>query len=150
MFSQIFDNLICLRFTTDMWDILGVDWGEQNCGLAFGNLATGLVIPDTKANPTTDIIATLKIQIKNRQPKKIVVGLPTNFKLQKTQVTEQINLFVEQLKTEFDIEVLTINERNTTKNANYSNNLKKHELDNLSAKKILEIYLEFVVRNGNG
>jgi hypothetical protein len=53
----------------------------------FGSTTTELVIPYDKELFTTDLLEVLEAQIKLKKPTTIVIGKPTNFKLNKTSIT---------------------------------------------------------------
>lgn len=131
-----------------MFDILGIDWGEKKCGLAFGNSLTHLVIPSLKHNQTDKIIDTITKILKEKKIKTIVIGIPTNFYQKNTLITENIYSFGNTLKKITNIKIVYINENNTTKNIKDSkkNYLLKSEnkwkIDNLVAQKILEFYFK--------
>lgn len=123
-----------------MFDILGLDWGSKYFGLSFGSSVTKLVFPSQKVYLAQNIWQDLDEEIRIRKVKVLVIGLPTNFKFQHTEVSQKVLGFIEEFKLKFpSVEVKTVNERNTSKNWESLNTKLIH---NLAAKEILEMYLE--------
>ena len=122
-----------------MFDLLGLDWGSKYFGMAFGSSLTGLVFPSQKVYLAENIWETLEEEISARKTKILIIGLPTNFKFQHTEVSQKVLDFIDEFKLKFpSIEVKTVNERNTSKNWESLNTKLIH---NLAAKEILELYL---------
>ncbi len=125
-----------------MFDILTIDWGSQRFGLAFGSSLNNIVLACGYDCFTVEILKILEKEITQRKIHKIIVGMPTTFDFQKTNVSFQIEDFVAELKTNFpEINVILVDERNSTKKALLKNsNLKKHNLNHQAAVEILESY----------
>jgi putative holliday junction resolvase len=127
-----------------MFDIIAIDWGSVRFGMAFGSSLTGLVIPCQNDCYTKSIFETIGEEIKNKKITKILVGMPLTRQLKPTEVTLKVQDFILELKTRFDLEILTINERNTTQMAlSRVDNLKnKHSINHNSAMEICRLHLE--------
>ncbi len=126
-----------------MFNHLAIDWGLFRSGLAFGNPVTGLVIPYNQDLATDNLLQILDKEIQSRGIQTIVLGIPTNFRLQKTEITDKVEEFKNTLiKTFPNLKVKTINERGTTKQAINSHQLKKNksQINHLSAASILTEY----------
>jgi RNase H-fold protein (predicted Holliday junction resolvase) len=125
-----------------MFDYLCIDWGHLRCGLAFGSSQTGLIIPFQGDLYTDDIYSTLKKEVLARKIKKIVVGKPTNFHMQDTEVTTKIEVFTNKLRILYpEIDFYTENERNSSKIAKMSSlNLDKFTINHLAAVEILKFF----------
>ena len=125
-----------------MFDLLGIDWGEKRCGLAFADSQSKLILPANYPCPTEQIWAILDNETKNKPIRQIVVGMPLNFRGQKTKISLFVEVFLEQLKQRFPkLLITTINERGSTLAfANYYP-VDKQQLNHLAAAKILEFYL---------
>ena len=123
-----------------MFDILAIDWGSQRFGLAFGSSSNNIVLACGYDCYTVEIWKVLEKEIIGRKIQKIIVGMPTTFDLKKTKVSIQIEDFIAGLKTVFpEIDVILVNERNSTKKALLKNSeLKKHLLNHQAAVEILE------------
>ena len=127
-----------------MFDYIALDWGEKFIGMAFGSSFTGLIIPYRGLILYQDFKDVFKTEIQNRNPKFAVVGLPLNFKLQKSDKTLLVEKFILELKQEFpNLEFKTINERGSSK-INESTLPKKNpeNIHNLSASTILKSYFD--------
>jgi len=68
-----------------MFDLLGIDWGEKRCGLAFADSQSKLILPANYPCPTEQIWPILDSETKNKPIRQIVVGMPLNFRGQKNQ-----------------------------------------------------------------
>jgi len=125
-----------------MFDLLGIDWGEKRCGLAFADSQSKLILPANYPCPTEQIWPILDNEAKNKPIRQIVVGMPLNFRGQKTKISLFVEVFLEQLKQHFPkLLITTINERGSTLAfANYYQ-VDKQQLNHLAAAKILEFYL---------
>ena len=133
-----------------MFTILAVDWGEKRCGLAFADPATKLVLTYTQECFTKDIFEILASEIIQRKIKTVVIGIPTNFHGASTIVTDKINRFIDKIRIDYpNLEIVTINERSSTKDAKKSleNTKNKHSINHQAAAQILEYYFYNQSRN---
>ncbi len=137
-----------------MFNYLSIDWGSKYFGLAFGSDATNLVVPYSKVIIAKDIWVELEDILTSRDIQFIILGVPTNFKLQPTNITAKVQDFEKELHVFLDniqkskIEVKTFNERNTTSNSILNNRkleltTNKQNVDNLSAMNLLKEYFKF-------
>ena len=126
-----------------MFDIIAIDWGSVRFGLAFGSSATKLILPCKQECFTAKIWQILEQEIKQRNPKLVVIGKPTTFDLKPTQITFLIDKFTTEFQVRFpNIPIHIINERESTKKALQKNReVTKHELNHNSACEILSLYL---------
>jgi len=81
-----------------VFDLLAIDWGQKRIGMAFANSQTELVLPFDEFLGWTNFWEILEYQLKNRQVKTIIVGMPVNFELEKTKTSTQIESFLEDLE----------------------------------------------------
>ena len=125
-----------------MFEYIGIDWGEKICGLAFGDIGTGLIIPATFETKTRDVVESVQLEISKRKSKYIIIGKPMNFHGKNTQVTDKVEMFASILESVLpDIRVELINERGTTKDSIAKlGKYHKYQLDNQSAAEILAQY----------
>ena len=104
--------------------ILGLDYGDRRIGLALsdplGIIAKPLTVIDRQK--TADHISKISEIISERKITSIVVGLPLTLKGQYSKQTEIVLDFIEQLKADLNIPILTIDER----------------LSSIAAKKLLQ------------
>jgi RNase H-fold protein (predicted Holliday junction resolvase) len=124
-----------------MFEFLAIDWGSVRIGMAFGS-SFGLVLPFGENLDWGNFWQILKNQIETRKTQKIIVGIPTNFEFGKTETGTKIELFITELEQKLKswdemenhpkqgetkkretkkkffskIEIIIINERNSTKN----------------------------------
>jgi putative Holliday junction resolvase len=105
--------------------VLGLDYGERRIGLALsdplGIIARPLTIIDRKK--TKDYISRISEIISEKKITSIVVGLPLTLKGHNSKQTEIVLAFIDQLKSELQIPILSIDER----------------LSSMAAKKSLQI-----------
>jgi putative transcription antitermination factor YqgF len=126
-----------------MFDIIAIDWGSKRFGMAFGSSFNSIVLAYNYDCYTSEIWSILTKEIFERKTKKIIVGMPTTFDLKKTEVSFNIEKFVLELKEKFAfVEIVTVDERNSTKKALLKNSqLKRHSLNHQAAVEILESWL---------
>lgn len=135
-----------------MKKFIGLDVGDVRIGVAkcdpFGILATALEVIDRN---TTDPIKRIKEIIDDEGTKKVVVGLPKSLDGSKKRQVEKVEEFVEELKKNVqDIEVIFVDERYTTTEAeHYLKNFSKKNgkerrkvVDMVAASIILQKYLD--------
>ena len=122
-----------------MNNLLGIDYGERFIGLAIKKHEVEIPyahkIIDTK---TTNIISELKTITVQENITTIVIGNPKGLMNKETRMSMLVRQFIEtELKNNFDIPVIKVDERLTSKIFNYQSNKR---FDDLSAVKILETY----------
>jgi putative transcription antitermination factor YqgF len=126
-----------------MFDIIAIDWGSKRFGMAFGSSSNGIVLACGYDCSTSEIWSILTKEILERKIQKIAVGMPTTFDLKKTEVSVNIEKFVLELKEKFAlVQIVIVDERNSTKKALLKNSqLKHHSLNHQAAVEILEGWL---------
>lgn len=109
-----------------MFNILGIDWGERKVGFALASEETKIILPKNVFYYKTEDELTNKIlSILHSKPiLKIIIGVPTNFRLQSTATSTKIHSFIADLRLNLNltaslnnIEIIQIQERETTKQA---------------------------------
>ena len=134
-----------------MGQILAVDFGKKRCGLAATDdlriIASGLDTVETSV-----LMEYLKKYFEKNTVDELVIGLPTDLKGNMSEVEEDIQKFIEELKNEFpEVSVVRFDERFTSKIASYfisqsgKNKKQRQEkglIDKVSATLILQQYLE--------
>lgn len=115
-----------------MFDLLAIDWGKKRIGMAFGNLETKLVLPFDLDLNWFNFWEVLEIQLKNRQIKKIILGMPVNFELGKTKISTQIETFLEDLQEFLD----EIFDKEFELEINLAESKKQRKLENLNTQNI--------------
>ena len=134
-----------------MGQILAVDFGKKRCGLAATDdlriIASGLDTLETSV-----LMEYLRKYFEKNTVDEVVIGLPTDLKGNMSEVEQDIQKFIEELKNEFpEVSVERFDERFTSKIASYfisqsgKNKKQRQEkglIDKVSATLILQQYLE--------
>ena len=120
-------------------NLLGIDYGERFIGLAIKKHNVSIPyahkIIDTKLS---NLINELKNVITQENISKIIIGYPKGLMNNDSRMSKLVNQFIDnELKNNFDIPVIKVDERLTSK---IINNESDKRLDDLSAVKILETY----------
>lgn len=110
-----------------MFDLLAIDWGKKRIGMAFGDLQTNLVLPFDLDLNWYNFWEILEFQLQNRNIGKIILGMPVNFELGKTKVSEQIEFFVEDLE-DFLTKMFEENEADLGQSSKQSSKKSKQKL----------------------
>ena len=131
--------------------LIGLDIGEARTGVAvsdeLGMIATAL---DTihMSEHAEDALAVKKI-VDEQQAVLIVAGIPLNQHGEIGPQAEKVLAFIEELKKLIDVEIVTQDERFSTRAANralISANIKsrkrKKVIDKAAAQQILQLYLD--------
>lgn len=93
---------------------LGIDYGSKRVGLSLSDPLGIIAQPyDTLINDAL-LITHIKRLITIKNITTIVVGLPLNLKGKSSKKTEEVVQFVEALKNEVNVDILTWDERFTT------------------------------------
>ena len=122
-----------------MNNLLGIDFGERFIGLAIKkhniSIPYAHKIIDTKF---TNLITELTNITKKESITKIIVGYPKGLTNKQTRMSNLVNDFIDnELKNNFDIPVVKVDERLTSKAIKNASNKR---IDDLSAVKILETF----------
>ncbi len=131
--------------------ILGIDYGEKRIGLAIsdplGLTAQGL--PTIERVNAEDYLQKLADVIKEKGVGRIIVGLPKSMNNTIGKKAEEVLEFVEVLKSNLNLPVITVDERLTTVRAykvmsdtKMSLRKKQKKVDMISAQFILQSYLD--------
>jgi len=135
--------------------LMGLDYGDSRTGVAVSDLLgiTAQGIESIKHTSDKQLIQRLAELIKEYQVKKIIIGLPLNMNSTSGPRVEKTKKFIEKLKNEFGLEVITMDERLTTVASHRTmtelgvhKDKKKNIVDMMSAILILQMYLD---RNRN-
>ena len=127
--------------------IMGLDAGEKRIGVAvsdpLGYIAQGISVVKRED------IEELKKIVSDYDIERIVVGLPKNMDGSIGEQGNKVLVFIEDLKKEIDLPMLTWDERLTTKEAegvllkaDLSRAKRKKVIDKLAAVLILQGYLD--------
>jgi len=131
--------------------LMGLDYGDSRTGVAVSDLLgiTAQGVESIKYTGEKQLINRLRELINEYQVKKIVIGLPLNMNATSGQRVEKTKKFIEKLKSEFGLEIITIDERLTTVASHrtmtelgVNKNKKKNIVDMMSAVLILQMYMD--------
>ncbi len=127
--------------------IMGLDVGEKRIGVAVSD-SLGYIAQGISVVKREDIEELKKI-VSDYDIEKIVVGLPKNMDGSIGEQAKKVLTFIEDLKKEIDLPILTWDERLTTKEAegvllkaDLSRAKRKKVIDKLAAVLILQGYLD--------
>ena len=121
---------------------LGIDFGTKNIGIAISDDNNQIAFP-LKTVQNKDFFEFLESLLREIKIEKIIVGLPLNLKMQKTQQTELTLNFFKKLKKRFKGEIILENEFYTSRQAGkILGDYKKDMIDAVSAALILQSYLD--------
>ncbi|HHU69127.1 MAG TPA: Holliday junction resolvase RuvX [Thermoanaerobacterales bacterium] len=131
--------------------VMALDVGDRNIGLAVsdetGTIAMGLGV--IKRTSIAEDIKKLKAIIEENDIKKIVVGMPVNMNGSIGFQGKKVMNFIDELKDDFKIPIVTWDERLTTViaekaliQADISRKKRKGLIDKMSAVVILQNYLD--------
>jgi putative holliday junction resolvase len=134
--------------------IIGVDYGSKRIGLSISDPLGVIARPiDALVNNDTFFTA-LKTIVRHEQVKLFVVGMPFNLKGQVAFKAEEVRIFIDQLKREIGLDVVSWDERFTTSIAQQTlreMGTKKSErqkkdgrIDSMAAAILLQNYLDSV------
>lgn len=120
-------------------NILGIDYGKKNIGLAWVDTDLGVILPYGNFEWKVES-RKLKELFEKEKVNKIVVGLPLGLDGQENKNTKAVREFVEELKKEVSIPVELVDERFTSKQADRMGD-EGVSRDERAAMLILESYL---------
>lgn len=131
----------------DVYSILALDYGDKRVGVAITNVIAKLPQPLITLDNNQQLIENLKQIVSDQKVKTVVVGLPTNLNGQDSDQTTKIRKFIDQLKADLTIEVVTEDEtlsslRAETELSKRGKIFAKADIDKLAACLILEDYIE--------
>jgi len=127
-----------------MFTHVAIDWGEKRMGLAFGDSKTALTVAYSKLISTESFFSLFAKEKKEKKFHTVLLGYPTNFKLEPTETTEKVKFFKLELEKLFsDLKIVYVNERNSTQVClPFLRNSFKKQRDNLAALNILDTYFK--------
>ena len=140
-----------------MGRIIAFDIGDKRIGIAisdpFGDMALPLETYWRK-NLKKDVEYLVNLA-KSKYAETIVCGLPVNFDGSVSEQTQKTEFFISELKKATDIEIVTADERFTTKEArrllleaDMRRDKRKGVIDKIAASYILEDYLAKIKNKG--
>lgn len=138
--------------------LIAYDIGNKRVGVAVSDPFMSMALPHEtywRKNFEKDI-AFLAELAKKEGADRIVCGLPVNFDGSVAEQTRITQSFIDKLKEATDIEVVTADERFSTKEAtrvliagNVSREKRKNYVDSIAASYILEDYIKKLKNTGD-
>lgn len=123
-------------------NILAIDYGTKNIGLAWVDTEVGVVLPyGLMTNDRDNMTQKLIDFVRKEKIHKLVVGLPLGLDGQENENTMSVRAFVEELKKEAKVSVEFVDERFTSAEADRMENSGASR-DERAAMVILQAYLE--------
>ena len=131
--------------------VLGLDYGERRIGLAISDPLGIIAMPLTTIdrNKTAHLISQISEIVSEKKITSIVVGLPLTLKGHYSKQTEIVLAFINKLKSNLQIPIVSIDERLSTVAAKKSlqiQNVKtgheKGRVDETAAAIFLQEYLD--------
>ena len=130
---------------------LGIDYGTKRFGLALsdpmGIVATGL--PTWERKEAEQDLAHLRNTVEAKEVERVVVGLPRHMNGSLGPEAEEVLQFVEDLRREVTVPVITWDERLTSVQAdramlegNLTRKKRRQRVDRLAAQLLLQNYLD--------
>lgn len=96
-------------------NILGIDYGEKYIGLALADDALKIAMPYNVLENKDSLAKDLKNIIKTEKIQKIVIGRPLSLSGKETPQTKFTDMFINNLKKQINVPVISFDERLTTK-----------------------------------
>ncbi|SEM86489.1 Holliday junction resolvase RuvX [Nitrosomonas marina] len=131
--------------------VLAFDFGQKRIGVAVGDTALGLAHPLTTidSEKNEQRFAMIGSLIENWQPVLLVVGLPSYMDGSAHEMTRLSQRFARRLAGRFNIRVLLVDERYTSKSAcaalqqaGVSTRKQRQYLDQVAAQHILQSFFD--------
>ncbi|MBU0732393.1 Holliday junction resolvase RuvX [Patescibacteria group bacterium] len=126
---------------------LGLDYGQSKVGMAVGDDETSVAVSKgtLKGLSQPKLVEKITAIVNLEDIDRIVIGLPLNLDGEETEITKEVKLFVEKLRSRTDTPVQTMDERYTSQMAD---NLlkevkdKNQKQDQVAAQIILQNYFD--------
>lgn len=98
---------------------LGIDFGERRIGVAAGDTLTRLARPLGTVAATRGVPdwPALERHVRDLEPRVLVLGVPYNMDGTPTRLTDAALAFARELATRFALEVVTVDERLSSREA---------------------------------
>lgn len=125
---------------------LGLDYGKAKVGLAVGDDETKVAVSKglLKGLSQNKLIEKIKALVNLEKIDRVIIGLPVNMEGEETEMTKEVQLFVEKLRSNIENPIQTIDERLTSQMADtlLKDDKDKSKQDTVAAQIILQTYLD--------
>lgn len=130
--------------------ILALDYGKARVGLALGDSETRVALGKGVLHGLTQnkLIDKIKAIVNLEHIDRVLIGLPTNVSNEPTEMTTEVQRFVEKLRNHISVPVQTVDERFTSQMADrLLIDVPPHQRkqDQVAAQIILQNYLDQLV-----
>ena len=132
--------------------VLGIDYGSQRIGVSQSDPLGIIAQPRVTLKNNSSVWEELKAIVQTENVRLIVVGMPLNLKGQKARKAEEVQGFINRLREETSVEVITWDERFTTSIAQRTliemgtkkkdRRSNKQNIDAMAASLILQSFLD--------
>lgn len=135
-----------MNFLRKTKNILAIDYGDKNVGLAIADSQIRIAMAHGIINNDEQLFDNILAEIKQNGIDEVVVGYPRNQSGEPTQQTEKVLVFANQLKKLFD--KISFQDESLTsvlaeeRLKSYNRPYQKTDIDSMAAVIILEDYLE--------
>ena len=130
-------------------NVLAIDYGLKRIGIAIGTTESGIAFPRDIIFNDDHLMSRISEIIDDEAIAKVLVGLPKKQDMSKGEIDQKIREFVYNLEKIFDIQVILIDERYTSKIAKkklrdvgMKEKEQKKQLDSIAAQVILQEWLD--------
>ncbi len=129
---------------------LALDYGKARVGLALGDSSAKVAVGKgvLEGLSQNKLIEKIKAIVNLEQIDRVIIGLPINLQGEPTQMTMEVQRFVEKLRNHITVPVQTFEERLTSAMADRLMQGDPHshgKQDQVAAQIILQNYLDSVV-----
>ncbi len=129
--------------------LLGLDYGSIRVGIAISDEEKTMAFPHSIVTPN-NVLASVNTLCVQEQIEKIVVGLPAGLSGQATAQTKVVQDFIDNLRRQISVPIVTEDERLTSVLASALNDQTKKKrgsasavaVDDVAAAMILQSYLD--------
>ncbi|MEI9914029.1 MAG: Holliday junction resolvase RuvX [Candidatus Saccharibacteria bacterium] len=130
-------------------NLLALDVGDRRVGVASAGSDTLLANPVVTLTNDDQLIANIKKLIEDNNVGTLVVGLPRNLSGEDTEQTVKVRHFIEQLKDQLEVKIVTQDEALSSVRAeeelgSHGKIFAKADVDKLAACLILEDYINSI------
>lgn len=129
---------------------LCLDYGKARVGLALGDSETKIALGKgvLEGFSQNKLITKIKAIVNLEPIDRVLIGLPINMNGEPTEMTEEVQRFVEKLRGHIEVPVQTVDERLTSQMADrllQDVPADKRKQDQVAAQIILQSYLDNLV-----
>lgn len=127
-----------------MAKVLGIDYGSKRLGLALGDEEQKIALPFDVLENKEGLVGQLRKMIESEEIYRIIIGFPLSLKGERSKKVEEVEEFIDLLERNFNLPILTEDERLSSKLADrlFEEYKYKYDRDAVAAMVILQSYLD--------